>query len=37
MTLKGKVIVTIGKGFCMDGGMTRQTIYHNDNDWRLGK
>ena len=25
-----------GENVCIDGGMTRQMIYHNDNGWRLG-
>ena len=25
-----------GENICIDGGMTRQMIYHNDNGWRLG-
>ena len=26
-----------GENICIDGGMTRNMIYHNDNGWRLGK
>ena len=26
-----------GENICIDGGMTRQMIYHGDNGWRLGK
>lgn len=25
-----------GENICVDGGMTRQMIYHNDNGWKLG-
>ena len=24
-----------GENICIDGGMTRQMIYHGDNGWRL--
>ena len=24
-----------GENICIDGGMTKQMIYHNDNGWRL--
>ena len=24
-----------GENICIDGGMTRNMIYHNDNGWRL--
>ena len=26
-----------GENICIDGGMTRNMIYHNDNGWRLEK
>ena len=26
-----------GENICIDGGMTRQMIYHNDFGWRLEK
>ena len=26
-----------GENICIDGGMTRNIIYHNDNGWRLEK
>ena len=26
-----------GENICIDGGMTRNMIYHNDNAWRLEK
>ena len=25
-----------GENICIDGGMTRQMIYHGDNGWTLG-
>ena len=27
----------IGESICIDGGMTRQMIYHEDNGWTLAK
>ena len=24
-----------GENICIDGGMTRQMIYHGDNNWKL--
>ena len=39
MDFKDKVVVITGGaqgiGKCIDGGMTRNMIYHNDNGWRL--
>ena len=35
MELKGKVVVITGENICIDDGMTRNMIYHNDNGWRL--
>ena len=34
---KSKVIVLTGENICIDGGMIRNMIYHNDFGWRLGK
>ena len=30
---KGGIIT--GESICIDGGMTRQMIYHGDNGWKL--
>jgi hypothetical protein len=35
MDFKDKVAVITGENICIDGGMTRQMIYHGDNDWKL--
>lgn len=32
---KDKVVVVTGENICIDGGMTRQMIYHNDFGWTL--
>ena len=31
------VVIVTGENICVDGGMTRQMIYHNDFGWRLGE
>ena len=33
MAAKGGIIT--GESICIDGGMTRQMIYHGDNGWKL--
>ena len=35
MTFKDKVVVITGENICIDGGMTRNMIYHNDFGWKL--
>ena len=37
MDFKGKIAVITGgaQDICIDGGMTRQMIYHGDNGWTL--
>ena len=37
MEFKDKVVVITGKNICIDRGMTRNMIYHNDNGWKLEK
>ena len=37
MEFKGKAVVVTGENICIDGGMTRNMIYHNDFGWRLEK
>ena len=32
---ENKVAVVTGENICIDGGMTRQMIYHNDFGWKL--
>lgn len=32
---KNKVVIVTGENICIDGGMTRQMIYHNDFGWTL--
>ena len=36
MDFKNKVVVITGGAQGIDGGMTRQMIYHGDNGWTLG-
>lgn len=35
MEIGQKVAVVTGENVCIDGGMTRQMIYHGDNGWKL--
>ena len=35
MDFNNKIAVVTGEIICIDGGMTRQMIYHGDNGWRL--
>ena len=37
MTTAGKAGFITGENICIDGGMTRQMIYHGDCGWRLEK
>ena len=32
-----RVVIVTGENICVDGGMTRQMIYHNDFGWRMGE
>ena len=34
MDFNNKIAVVTGENICIDGGMTRQMIYHGDNGWR---
>ena len=34
MTFKGKACFITGENVCIDGGMTRNVIYHSDFGWR---
>ena len=35
MDFNNKIVVVTGENICIDGGMTRQMIYHGDNGWWL--
>ena len=35
MVFKNKIVIVTGENICIDGGMTRQMIYHGDNGWTL--
>ena len=35
MDFKNKIVIVTGGAQGIDGGMTRQMIYHNDNGWTL--
>lgn len=35
MQFKDKVVIITGENICIDGGMTRQMIYHGEHGWRL--
>jgi hypothetical protein len=35
MDFKDKIVIVTGENICIDGGMTRQMIYHGDNGWTL--
>ncbi len=35
MTFKDSARFTTGENICIDGGMTRHMIYHNDFGWRF--
>ena len=32
---QNKIVVITGENICIDGGMTRQMIYHGDWGWQL--
>ena len=35
VVVTGKAGFITGENICIDGGMTRQMIYHGDNGWTL--
>ena len=37
MDFNNKIVVITGENSCIDGGMTRQMIYHGDFGWSLEK
>jgi hypothetical protein len=37
MDFKDKIVIVTGENICIDGGMTRQMIYHGDSGWTLYK
>lgn len=37
MVFKNKIVIVTGENICIDGGMTRQMIYHGDNGWTLNQ
>lgn len=37
MDFNNKIAVITGENICIDGGMTKHMIYHNDFGWKLEK
>jgi hypothetical protein len=37
MDFNNKIAIVTSENICIDGGMTRQMIYHGDNGWWLKK
>ena len=35
LDFKGKTAVVTGENICIEGGMTKQMIYHGDHGWSL--